>query len=139
MCSQYKNATRKITAKPCMKSATCCGMESSRSDVCNQSEGKIHVARDAIRLRRLHTRSREITYQSFGLDRKKQVFRLAFSWLPLLGSNHATKFLQARIRSFSQKNVRPEAGCALRLGPNMEKMKKKTRGFASSYLFVFPS
>ena len=36
------------------------------------------LARDAIRLRRLHTRSREITYQSFGLDRKKQVLRLAF-------------------------------------------------------------
>ena len=33
---------------------------------------------DAIRLRQFHTRSREITYQSFGLDRKKQVFRLAF-------------------------------------------------------------
>ena len=39
---------------------------------------KYTLSRDAIRLRRLHTRSREITYQSFGLDRKKQVFRLAF-------------------------------------------------------------
>ena len=32
-----------IKAKPCMESATCCGMESSRSDVCHQSEGKIHA------------------------------------------------------------------------------------------------
>ena len=56
-------------------------MESDRRSVWNQSEGKIHAARDAIRLRQLHTRSREITYQSFGLDRKKQVFRLAFFWI----------------------------------------------------------
>ena len=46
-----QNATRKITAKPCMKSAVCLRygikakpcMESSRSDVCNQSEGEIHA------------------------------------------------------------------------------------------------
>ena len=32
-----------IKAKPCMESATCCGMESSRSDVWHQSEGRIHA------------------------------------------------------------------------------------------------
>ena len=32
-----------IKAKPCMEFATCCGMESSRSDAWNQSEGKIHA------------------------------------------------------------------------------------------------
>ena len=39
-----------------MESATCCGMESSRSDAWNQSEGEYTLMRDAIRLRRfLHT------------------------------------------------------------------------------------
>ena len=60
-------------------------MESDRRSVWNQSERKIHATRDAVRLRRLHTRSREITYQSFGLDRKKQVFRLAFFLAPPAG------------------------------------------------------
>ena len=39
-----------IKAKPCM--------ESSRSDVCNQSEGGYTLTRDAIRLWRLHTHLR---------------------------------------------------------------------------------
>jgi len=47
-----------IKAKPCMESATCCGMESSRSDVWNQSEGRYTLRRDAIRLRRFRTRLR---------------------------------------------------------------------------------
>ena len=65
-----------------MESATCCGMESDRRSVWNQSEGKCTLARDAIRLRRLHTRSREITYQSFGLDRKKTVRKRSFFLAP---------------------------------------------------------
>ena len=61
-----------IKAKPCM--------ESTRSVECNQSEGEIHA--DAcchtVALRRIPCTLRVIPYQSFGLDRKKQVFRLAF-------------------------------------------------------------
>ena len=61
-----KIATSQITPKACMYSATCCGMESrrkpcmesSRSDAWNQSEGRCTLKRDAIRLRRLHTRLR---------------------------------------------------------------------------------
>ena len=40
------------------ESTTCCGMESSRSDAWHQSEGRYTLKRDAIRLRRLHTRLR---------------------------------------------------------------------------------
>ena len=47
-----------IKAKPCMESTTCCGMESSRNDAWHQSEGRYTLKRDAIRLRRLHTRLR---------------------------------------------------------------------------------
>ena len=32
-----------IKAKPCMESATRCGMESSRSDAWHQSEGEMHA------------------------------------------------------------------------------------------------
>ena len=45
------------------------------------------LARDAIRLRRLHTRLREITYQSFGLDRKKTVRKRSFFLAPPVWAN----------------------------------------------------
>ena len=55
-CLEVKLITLKITPKACMKSAICCGMESrrkpwmesSQSDVWNQSEGKCTLTRDAI-------------------------------------------------------------------------------------------
>ena len=64
-----------------------CGMESSRSDVCNQSEGEIHADAwcHAVALRRIPYILRVIQYQSFGLDRKKQVSRLAFFLAPPAG------------------------------------------------------
>ena len=40
-------------------------------NVCNQSR-EFPLENDDIRLRRLHTRLRRITYQSFGLDKKRQ-------------------------------------------------------------------
>ena len=57
---------QKNTPQACMKSATCCGMELARSAVWNHHEvmyginpkEKCTLARDAIRLRRLHTRLR---------------------------------------------------------------------------------
>ena len=58
------------SAKGGMSSARKGCMESRQRRVCYQSEGGYTLTRDAIRLRRLHTRSREITYQSFGLDKK---------------------------------------------------------------------
>ena len=44
-----------ITAKPCMESVTCYGMESMQSIVWNQAAGK-YTFGDAMRLRRCHTR-----------------------------------------------------------------------------------
>ena len=131
-----------ITAKPWMKSATCCGMKSRRSLVCNHHEvmyginpkedtrwrviikrsesasllvsERVQIALRAFRQRRNIARSaavqtvgeqrvchavalrripytlRVIPYQSFGLDRKKQVFRLAFFLAPPAGLEPAT-------------------------------------------------
>ena len=59
-----------------------CGMELDRKSVWNQSEGKIHADAccHAVAKRRIPCTALRavILYQSFGLDRKKQVFRLAF-------------------------------------------------------------
>ena len=76
-----------IKAKPCM--------ESSRSDVCNQSEGEIHADAwcYAVALRLITYTLRVIPYQSFGLDRKKQVSRLAFFLAPPAGLEPATSWL----------------------------------------------
>ena len=77
-------------------------MELDRRSVWNQSKGKIHTACDAIRLRQLHTHSREITYQSFGLDRKKQVERLAFFLVRATGLGRGAASEKARgFRLFS--------------------------------------
>ena len=56
-------------------------MESSRNDVWNQSEGK-YTCGDDMHATRDYRRLTAITCQSFGLDRKKQVSRLAFFLAP---------------------------------------------------------
>ena len=105
-----------ITPKACMESATCCGLESRRRSVWNHHEvmyginpkEKYMLARDTIRLRQCHTRSREIPYQSFGLDRKKQVFRLAFFcvwrliWLLLFYSKLSFSILTTQLKRSGQ-------------------------------------
>ena len=54
-----------------------CGMESSRRNVWNQSEGK-YTCGDAIHATRNYIRLTAITYQSFELDRKKAVIKRSF-------------------------------------------------------------
>ena len=62
-CADHGNAVHGIATKE--------RMESTRSVVWHQSEGQNTLSRDAIRLRRFHTRCRVMPYQSFGLDKKR--------------------------------------------------------------------
>ena len=70
---------REITPKACMESATCCGMELARSAVWNQ-HGVLHgiKPKENARWRVMPyaygdsiLTCGEITYQSFGLDKKR--------------------------------------------------------------------
>ena len=106
-------------------------MESDRRSVWHQSEGKIHATRDVIRLRRLHTRSREITYQSFGLDRKKQVFRLAFFLAPPAGLEPATTCINKLVLQASQV----EENCFRSKRPNFASKTAFSRQFQLRWSF----
>ena len=69
--------SHQITPKACMESATCCGMELRRSRVWNHHEVMYGIKPQEMHLRWCHTPSaitytlRVITYQSFGLDKKR--------------------------------------------------------------------
>ena len=75
--SNHAEGVYGIKANPCM--------ESSRSDVCNQSEGENTLTRDAIRLTAITCTLRVIPCQSFGLDRKKTVRKRSFFLAPQAG------------------------------------------------------
>ena len=112
-----------------------CGMESRQSLVWNQSEGNftcggaIHATRDYIRLT-------AITYQSFGLDRKKQVDRPAFFLgAPQRAQNHCLRFY------LSLPLIHLSANRSISALPKVEcfvAMKKdvKTKGYRLVYSMV---
>ena len=121
-----------------MESATCCGMESERSDAWNQSEGAYTLRAMPYRRKAtdsMHRASRgdsmPILGCSFGLDRKKHLRKqVLFSWLPLLDSNSAKLrigYAFARGKAPLRGGIAPCSSLCSEQGVAMPPLQKKSQ------------